>query len=190
MSPLKAPEFDPEEWVDQHGDLLFSFALPRVRNRDIAADLVQETFLAGIKGLDSFKGQSSIRTWLVGILKNKIIDHYRKSSREITSDLPFETDRPFLEAGEWRGHWNDGAGPQKWSEPSKAAELNELRQKLQTCIDDLPARLAHLYTMREIDAMSTEEICNRMDVTATNLGVLMHRARAQLRRCLENYWSH
>lgn len=183
-------QIDPEAWVDEHGDLLFSYALPRVRNREIAADLVQETFLAGLKGLANFKSQSSVRTWLVGILKNKIIDHYRRSSREITSELPFEAEQPFTESGEWHGHWNENSGPQKWSEPSREVELNELRQKLQTCIDQLPARLAHLYTMREIDAMPTEEICNRMEVTATNLGVLMHRARAQLRRCLEHYWSN
>ncbi|MHC4945232.1 MAG: RNA polymerase sigma factor, partial [Planctomycetota bacterium] len=73
---------DPATWVDEHGDALYRFAITRLKDPEAAEEIVQETFLAALKAKDSFKGRSSERTWLIGILKNKVIDHFRKMSRE------------------------------------------------------------------------------------------------------------
>jgi len=84
---------DPERWVEEHGDYLFKYALVRLRDATRAEDMVQETFLAALKGGDKFAGRSAEKSWLVGILKNKICDHYRKASRETSfTDMEFYCD--------------------------------------------------------------------------------------------------
>ncbi len=101
----------PENWVDQHGDYLFRYALLRLRNREVAEEVVQETFLAALQARDKFNGQSSEKTWLVGILKHKVIDHFRRTSKEVHLEdidvLPCEREEAFRATGEWKGHWTD-----------------------------------------------------------------------------------
>lgn len=179
---------DPEEWVDKHGDYLFRVALLRVQDRQLAEDMVQETFLAALKAYPSFQGKSSERTWFVSILKRKIIDYYRKNSRLVSFENP-EPLPDFIEQGERQGRWKEGAAPLEWGEnPLKALEQNEFRAILQRCIAELKESLAAVFTLREIDGKSTEEICKELDISASNLWVMLHRARTQLRRCLEINW--
>ena len=179
----------PENWVDEYGDVLYRYALARVRDPGLAEDLVQETFLAALKSRENFAGQSSVQTWLVTILKHKMVDHYRKTSRE--RNLDPESD-PVLDADDAffftrRGQWKNG--PHRWNvDPHTAAENREFRQALRRCLERLPQRLAAVFLMREMDDMNTEEICNAFAITPTNLWVMLHRARRRLRHCLEETW--
>lgn len=186
---------DPATWVDQHGDYLYRNALLRIQNEDLAEELVQETFLAALNARSRFSGRSSERTWLVGILKHKIVDHFRKDSREHPIEeigqLPCEAERPFAEEGQSKGHWRvaDGMGPMDWgATPSAILEQKEFWEILNACLSALPSRLAHSFTLREIEGLSSQEVCKVLNITATNLWVMLHRCRMQLRRCIEMKW--
>ena len=188
---------DPATWVDQYGDYLFRNAMLRLRNKDLAEELVQETFLAALHARSRFSGRSSERTWLVGILKHKAIDAIRKLGREQPVEdidqLPCEEERPFLEAGEWRGHWRTGEGlslaPSDWgANPSRALEQKEFWKVLNGCLSELPSRLARAFTLREVDGLDSKDVCKVLDITSTNLWVMLHRCRMQLRRCIETRW--
>jgi RNA polymerase sigma-70 factor (ECF subfamily) len=179
---------DPTNWVDVHGDVLYRFALIRVKDTHLAEDLVQDTFIAALEGLGSFKGGSSVRTWLVGILKHKVLDYFRKSAREAPS-----TDLSALEAASeeqtfnrW-GQWRQGPG--KWPEdPGNLLENKEFWRAFTRCLDGLPDALRRAFSLREIDGMKTDEICKILNITSTNLWVMLHRARGRLRDCLDNTW--
>jgi len=178
---------DPETWVDQYGDYLYRFALTRIRDRAAAEDLVQETFLAALHARENFKGRSSVTTWLAGILKHKIIDHIRKESR----NQPVEDVEPFVptfddlfdEKGKWK------IGPSKWTvSPMELYEQKEFMKILTLCLSELSGRLAQVFTLRELEELSTKEICKVFDISATNVWVMLYRARMLLRRCLEINW--
>jgi len=175
---------EPEEWVDLHGDALYGFALLRTGNAHVSEDLVQETFLAALKSRSSFAGQSSERTWLVGILKHKLIDHFRKHKRE----QPFqEEEGDTAEAFDRKGAWSTPPG--RWPKaPETLLEDQEFWQAFSACLKELPQRLREVFSMRELDDLKTEEICKVTGVTATNLWTMLHRARARLRKCLEAGW--
>ena len=178
---------NPESWVDNYGDFLYRFALARVKDVSVAEDLVQETFLAALRARDNFKGQSAERTWLTGILKHKIVDHIRKKIREPSTDkietLSDTSDPDFDERGEW------SIRPGKWGvNPGNLYEQKEFLDVLYRCLAELPERLAEAFIKREMDGLSTEEVCKELGITATNSWVMLYRARMSLRRCLENEW--
>ena len=182
----------PESWVDLYGDFLYRFTLSRIKDPSIAEDLVQETFLAALKSRKNFQGRSTARTWLIAILKHKIVDHIRKQVREQTSDRVesmYNTtvndpgDNSFNDDGEWQ------IRPSKWAiDPSKLYEQKEFMDVLYHCLGELPERQAEAFMMREIDGLSTEEIRKVLNISATNSWVMLYRARMWLRRCLENNW--
>jgi RNA polymerase sigma-70 factor, ECF subfamily len=184
---------DPERWVDEHGDYLFKYALLRLRDVAKAEDAVQETFLAGLKGGKSFAGRSAEKTWLVGILKNKISDYFRKASRETPfTDLEFyhdeESDR-FTEQGPFKGGWIHELGPTEWSPDPGASLDNEAFWKtFHECAAKLPKNINAAFCLREIDDTDTAEICRVLNISENNLWVMLHRARMALRRCLETNW--
>jgi RNA polymerase sigma-70 factor (ECF subfamily) len=178
---------NPESWVDAYGDFLYRFALSRVKDPSVAEDLVQETFLAALRAYENFKGRSAGRTWLVAILKHKIVDYIRKKIREPSTDkietLTDLADPDFNDHGEWQ------IRPFKWAiNPDKIYEQKEFLNVLYRCLAELPDRLAEAFMLREMDGLSTEEICKVMDITATNSWVMLYRARMSLRRCIENKW--
>ena len=178
---------NPETWVDEYGDFLYRFALSRVKDPSIAEDLVQETFLAALRSRENFKGQSAGRTWLIAILKHKIVDYIRKKIREPASDkietLSDLADSDFSDKGEWQ------IRPSKWAiNPGKIYEQKEFLDVLYHCLAELPERLAEAFMLREMDGLSTEEVCKVLDITATNSWVMLYRARMSLRGCLENKW--
>jgi RNA polymerase sigma-70 factor (ECF subfamily) len=178
---------DPETWVDEYGDVLYRFALARVKDPSVAEDLVQETFLAGLGARKSFKGRSTTKTWLIAILKHKIVDHIRKKSREQDSDkldsLTDSIDMNFTDRGDWR------IRPTKWAKnPIKLYEQKEFMDVLYRCLGELPIRQSKAFILREVDGLSTEEICKELDITATNSWVILYRARMLLRQCLETNW--
>jgi RNA polymerase sigma-70 factor (ECF subfamily) len=176
----------PELWVDRHGDVLFRYALARLRNRELAENAVQETFLAALKGRDSFTGRSSERTWLVGILKRKVFDHFRHSRREEPVDDPEAVSDETRDLFDERGRWK--VGPTEWAVPGASLEKNEFWRALERCLNALPDRLHRAFFLREMDDLETDELCKVLAVTETNLWVMLHRARARLRQCLETGW--
>ena len=181
------PLVDTGRWVDDHGECLYRFALMRVRKPETAEDLVQESLLAAVRTVDNFSGRSSERSWLVGILKNKIADHFRKLGRETTfTDMEFMNDElPHKFAG---GFWNLEQGPKDWQESEAVTYRAEFWQTMRDCLNKLPPRVADVFMMREMDGEDTPEICETLNISPSNLWVMLHRARMALRECLEINW--
>jgi RNA polymerase sigma-70 factor (TIGR02943 family) len=184
---------DPSVWVDEHGDYLFRYATFRIRDASVAEDIVQETLLAALQAYHNFAGRGSERTWLVGILKHKITDYYRRSSRETPASQlegeSFEHDEFFRDAGEWTEHWKPEQAPTDWnSSPAELLEQGEFWEVFSQCLQPLPSRIANAFTLREVDGLKSEEICEILSVSINNLWVMLHRARLHLRRCLELNW--
>lgn len=189
MSELALVKLDPSRWVDDHGDCLYRYALVRVRTPEAAEDLVQDTLLVAVRSQDRFAGRSSERSWLVGILKHKIVDYYRKLGRETTfTDLEFLEDEcahKFVEGG-W---WNHDLGPHQWKPPvDEVMHQAEFWYTMRVCLGKLPPRVASAFVLREMEAMSSKEICQILGISEGNLWVMLHRARMALRECLEIHW--
>lgn len=183
---------DPERWVDEHGDYLFKFALMRLRDAARAEDAVQETFLAALKGGKSFAGRSAEKSWLTGILKNKIYDYFRKASRETSfTDLEFyadeESDR-FVADGLGQGGWIHDRAPQDWPNPGASLDNELFWKTYRDCAGKLPKNVATVFHLREVDGVESREICQMLNISDSNLWVMLHRARMALRRCLETNW--
>jgi len=182
----KPEQIDPVDWVSRYGDYLFHYTMFRLRDPSVAEDLVQETFLAALKDRETFSGKSSESTWLVGILKHKIVDHFRRRSREVSleDDPPEGTGENVFDTS---GHW--AAGPADWgANPADLFRQKEFLDQLTECLSDLSPKHANAFTLREIEGLDTREICKVLHVTESNLWVILHRARMLLRRCLENRW--
>ena len=181
-----ASHADPDRWVDEHGDCLYRYALLRVRKPEIAEDLVQETLLVAVRTQDKFAGRSSERSWLCGILKNKICDHFRKLGRETNfTDLEFFSDE-HSDKFDGENYWVHERGPSDWKpEGEEAMKRAEFWQALQGCLDRLPQRAAQVFMMREIDDVPSKEICKTLNISEANLWVMLHRARMALRQSLE-----
>lgn len=177
------------EWVDEHGDYLYRFALTRLRDTHQAEDVVQETFLAAVKS-NSFSEQSSARTWLTGILKHKIIDTQRKLFKEpVLSDLSpsGEAEINIDDFFDSTGHWLEK--PADWDNPDEALTQKQFLGILETCVSKLPKKLASIFLMRDIHETDNEEICKDLSITPTNAWVMLYRARMSLRKCLELNWG-
>ncbi len=182
-----SPLDDPRTWVDQHGDVLFRYAMSRLGNRDAAEDLVQDTFLAALRARKNFSGRSAERTWFIAILKHKIVDHVRRQGRE----QPMGSINSSVEMGQElfgkNGCWQIKPAP--WSpNPSESLEKKEFWQVFRHCLEGLPQRLSTVFSLRELDELPTDEVCEALKITPGNLGVLLYRARMGLRRCLEINW--
>jgi len=186
------PKSNPERWVDEYGDYLFRFALMRLRDPVKAEDAVQETFLAALKSEQSFAGRSAEKSWLTGILKNKIYDYFRKASRETSfTELQFyheeESDR-FVSEGAGAGGWIHERGPQEWPKMGENLDNKLFWQAYRECAGKLPKNVAAVFNLREIDELESREICALLNISESNLWVMLHRARMALRRCLETNW--
>jgi RNA polymerase sigma-70 factor (ECF subfamily) len=179
---------NPDSWVDLHGDCLYRYALIRVRHPEVAEDLVQETLLAAIRTYTNFRGTSSERSWLCGILKNKICDYFRKLAREVSfTDLDFlddEMSHKFIDED-----WNHELGPAEWNfDPEAVLNRKEFWETFRSCLDKLPERVANVFMLREMEGMATAQICEALRISQNNLWVMLHRARMALRECLELNW--
>lgn len=195
------PSADPSLWLERHGDYLYRYALFRLRDSAAAEDAVQETLLAALQAYEGFAGRGSERTWLTGILKHKIVDHFRRASRESQADedegRDLEPTHLFAQTGEWVGHWVSVLeaekapllGPNEWgATPERVAEQAEFWAVFNRCLEPLPPRIACAFTLREVDGLASEEICEVLGVKVNNLWVMLHRARAHLRNCIEVTW--
>ncbi|MDO6801542.1 sigma-70 family RNA polymerase sigma factor [Wenyingzhuangia sp. 1_MG-2023] len=186
LEETKVHTLNPDNWIDAYADYLFNYTITRVNDAEKAKDLVQETFFAGLKSMKNFEGKASERTWLISILKRKIIDHYRKIN---SNKGKAEVRMNFYQDGEREGDWIEERIPQEWSGGADAdIESDELAETLKSCIDKLPEKYRMVFEMKTIQGFETEDICNDLDITASNLWVIIHRARTQLRKCMEDNW--
>ena len=189
------PGLDPSKWLDCHGDYLYRYALVRVRDAGLAEDLLQETLLAAVGAYQSHAGRSSERTWLVGILKHKVIDYFRRVARNAELQLVAEDENDdaewFEKSGPWRGHWREDRAPVSWAiHAGQSLESREFWEIFEHCLSKLPRQMSIAFTLREIDGLTSTEIAEILNVTPGYLWVLLHRSRAKLRRLLEAEWFH
>jgi len=181
----KNNNIDSSKWIALYADQLYFFAYSRTKNQAVSEDLVQDTFFSALKAKDNFKGKSTEKTWLYSILKNKIIDYYRKSSTKnelnTLDDDDKNTDAYFLTNGYWKN--SEGFVSSK-DEASKLVESKEFYSILDKCLEHLPQKTKLAFRYKHIDDLDTEEICKELNISPSNYWVLLHRARLSLRDCL------
>ncbi|RYF93812.1 MAG: sigma-70 family RNA polymerase sigma factor [Chitinophagaceae bacterium] len=182
---------NPEQWIDLYADPLFAYARMRVRDHQQAEDLVQESFLSAWKARHSFNGNDE-RVWLFAICKNKIIDYYRSAGAGVSISLDYYFDDD--------DHWTAGAAPKPWksmephehhsSAPDQVKHMDKLDfyRILDACRNKLNSPQYAVFTLKYLDQLETKEICHKMNITIQNYWVLVHRAKLQLRECLELNW--
>ncbi len=182
---LVKKQYNVTQWVADYSDGLFGYAVQRVKDRDNANDLVQETFLSAWRNVDAYNGEASVKTWLFTILKNKIVDHYRKTALRQTASLKSDND-PFFDDG---GHWKDGLCPQDWgANPEGRMNTKEFYSAFDGCKGRLKEIYNAVFTMKYLEELESEEICKVLTLTSSNYWVIIHRAKTQLRACLETNW--
>ncbi len=180
---------DGSAWLDEHGDVLYRYARSRVRHRELAEDLVQDTLLAALQSRDRFQGRATVRTWLLSILRRKIVDHYRRTAPSIS---PAEAD-PIETSDPVRGRYFSVSGLWKtalasWKAPDQALEDREFWDVLDGCLNRLPRSLSSAFILRELEEVDTAEMRRILNLSEVNLRVRLHRARLLLRECLEKHW--
>jgi len=187
MSFAAEQENDPVAWLEQYGDRLYRFARARVVDSFVAEDLLQETLLAAYRSREKFSGKSTVSTWLTGILRHKIADHYRslrpESGDETLDAFADGTGSLFDEKEKWKikpGDWGNA--------PENVYERKELLTVLGACLDEMPVKMSRVYRLREMEGVATETLCEQFQLEKNNCWVILYRARMLLRRCLEINW--
>jgi RNA polymerase sigma-70 factor, ECF subfamily len=176
------------EDLEQLRTYLLRYAMLQLRDAALAEDVVQETLLAVLDARSGFSGKSAYKTWVVSILRHKIIDVNRKRSRE----QPLTTEEEGSEAEsiealfDANGSWRQT--PSGWGNPEKSLEDRKFWEALERCLELMPARTARVFMMREVLEQESDEICKELTITPTNLWVMLHRARLSLRECLNVKW--
>ena len=179
-------QLEPDTWVDKYADYLFNYAIARISDPEIAKDLVQETFFAGLKSAKNYQGTATERTWLIAILKRKVIDYYRKiNSKKGKAEVRINYNSDAENEGDWLEE--QVADPNSILE-NDFIENEELGLAIQECIDKLPQKQSTVFTMKTIRGLSTEDICNELGINPSNLWVMVHRARTALMGCLNENW--
>lgn len=177
---------DAAKWLDNYGDSLYRYALFRVNSEAVAEDLVQDTLLAGLQALASFNRQSSIKTWLMGIMKHKVMDHFRQ---HCTDTEPFDDDDDALmsELFNKHGHWQGNVSA--WKNPEKSVQDEQFWQIYRQCLERLPENMRTLFVLCSVDKLPIEHCCQVLNIPTTNLlYVTLSRTRVKLRHCLDTYW--
>ena len=167
---------------------LLRYARAQLRNDAWAEDAVSETTLAALERPQAFGGQSQLKTWLIGILKHKLVDQIRRHGREVSLSRDDDDQGPDLEDLLFKadGHWRES--PRDWGSPEAALGQRQFFEVLDVCIEHLPSQQGRVFMMREWLELEADEICNQLGITSTNLWVLLHRARLRLRECLQMRW--
>ena len=182
----KMYQLEPDTWVDKYADYLFNYAIARISDPEIAKDLVQETFFAGLKSAKNYQGTATERTWLIAILKRKVIDYYRKiNSKKGKAEVRINYNSDTESEGDWLEE--QVADPESILE-NDFIENEELGLAIQECISKLPQKQSKVFTMKTIRGLSTEDICNELGINPSNLWVMVHRARTALMGCLNENW--
>ena len=176
-----------QQSLQQMRPTLLRFAMLQLRNEAAAEDVVQETLLAALEGKSAFSGRSQLKTWAVSILRNKIVDHLRRSSREGTLPQVDEYgDEDFDALFDGTGHWQEPPGD--WGDPATVLEQRGFYDVLELCMQALPENIARVFTMKEVLGFETEEICKELKMSSSNCWVVLFRARMRLRECLQLKW--
>lgn len=190
---IESSSCDPAAWLTEHGDYLYRYALLQLRDETSAEDAVQDTLLAALSAWERFSGQSTVRTWLTGILKHKILDIFRKRAKEPlyspTSADP-ETELDNLEQALFKsnGHWDNR--PKAWNDPETHLDQKRFWAEFIACLEKLAPTHARVFHLRELEGLSTETICKELNITSTNCWVMLYRARLGLQQCLEVHWGN
>lgn len=174
-----------DKWVDRYSDYLYNYTIVRVNDHIVAQDLISETFLAGLKAKKNFRGNASERTWLISILKRKIIDHYRKKN---SKKGKAEIHMSYID-DDAEGDWLEERVSDPFDKTAEdTMENTELGMAIHDCLDSLNERHAAIFKLKTIEDHDTESICNEYDITPSNLWVIIHRARTAMVECLEETW--
>ncbi|MCE4555859.1 sigma-70 family RNA polymerase sigma factor [Roseateles cellulosilyticus] len=167
--------------------VLLKYARLQLRNPAWAEDAVSETMLAALEKPQAFAGHSQLKTWLIGILKHKLVDQIRRNSRELsttaTDDESADLDDLLFAAD---GHWREAQ--HDWGNPEDSLRQLDFMRVLEACVEKLPGQQGRLFMMREWLELESDEICKELAITPTNLWVMLHRARLRLRDCLQSGW--
>jgi RNA polymerase sigma-70 factor (ECF subfamily) len=180
---------NPQIWIEEYREPLFKYALARLRDADLAEESIQETFLAALQSRKGFQGLASEKTWLISILKRKIYDHFRRIGRDRQFKTTFPTDR--LRNNVFDSGRIPAVRSRIWfSDPSMVYEQKEFLKIIKHALAELPDRTAQAFILREVIELSSQEICEFMDISVYNLYVMVHRARKRLRDDLQMKWLH
>lgn len=185
---------NPQQWVTLYADELYRYAYARLRNLEVAEDMVQETFLAALKSLENFKGNSSEKTWLTAILKNKLLDHWKKSStkneklvEEVNNNENFY--HHFFDVDSGVKHWKDTAKPAQWQNTYvDVLQQKEFFKTVEHCLSKLNEKQKAVFKLKFFADADGDEICKELNITSSNYWVMMHRAKLLMRECLEKNW--
>lgn len=171
---------------------MLRFAQLQLRDRDTAEDMVQEAIESALRQASRFAGQSSLKTWVFAILRNRIVDHLRSARRTVPMSSLVE------DGDDWQerlaamfdegGRWRDSARPHVWPDPEASMQSRQFWAVFEACLDHLPPNTARVFMMREFLGFDSGEICTQLGITAGNCHVILHRARLRLRGCLDNGW--
>lgn len=184
-------KLNPDNWNEEFRPLLLKVAIGKVNDYQIAEDLVQETFISAWKARDRFRGECSEKTYLSGILRNKIIDHYRAKGRNpiyTETQLNSQPDQDDNQRGILENYFNEMHDDQKQSRPSAVMERDDFFQDLDRAIDQLPAKMAQAFRLSVLEEHSTQDITRKLDISSSNLWVMIHRAKRLLRTELAAEW--
>ncbi|MBN2614451.1 MAG: sigma-70 family RNA polymerase sigma factor [Bacteroidales bacterium] len=181
-------KLDPAIWVDEYGDYLYNYAWSRVHSKQLAEDLVQDTFVSALNAMDSFRGESTVRTWMLSILRRKVVDHYRKkSTQNEKTTLSFES--PFEDESGTKGHWIMERAPKDWQwQSGYPMRSKEFQSIMESCLSQLPEKWKSVFVLKVMEEIESSEICKEVGCTSSNFWVILHRARLQLRECIEKKW--
>jgi RNA polymerase sigma-70 factor (ECF subfamily) len=171
-----------------HMGYLHRYALATLRDGELAREAVQETLVAAIRGLPSFAGRATVRSWLTSILRHKIVDLQQDRARHVATDEGNEEEEAAVEALLFSAGGQRVAPVEDWCDPERALERREFWEAFERCVEGLPKKAAQMFALREILGESIESICKIHGVSATNCSVILHRARMRLRECLSETW--
>lgn len=174
--------------LDAMRPALLRFALLQLRDRTLAEDAVQDALVAVLEKPDNFAGQSALRTYVIGILKFKILDALRASRREKQFEPDDEQSEDDLIDALFRADGHTRDMPRRWGDPDATLEQKDFFRVMEVCLERLPARTARIFMMREWLELETEEICKELGISSANAWVMLYRARLRLRECLDLNW--
>ena len=176
---------NPDRWVDEYGDYLYRYAHSRLRDNTAAEEVVQETFLAGIRFQKNYTGEGAERAWLLGILKRKIIDYLRMRNRYDRDGSWEDTNDPSAQLFDQNGRWK----PDSFSKPApEQAEAKEVWDVVRGRLQHLPKGQADVFVLSVMEEMDSDQICEELGISSSNLWVRLHRARLSLARCVGSRW--
>lgn len=175
----------PSDLVHQFSDDLFRFAFSKTKNKVVSEDLVQDTFIVAVTKLDTFRGESTHKTWLISILRNKIADHYRKKSKDNISDKELNDQTYSFSPN---GTWNEENKPFVFEEQEHLLDNQEFTAIFLNCIEGLPPLWNAVIKMKYINPVKSKQICKELEITDTNLWQIVHRSKLKLKDCLNGNW--